>query len=241
MRDTTPTDQEATRLPRGARRKRRTRDKLLRAAMALIAEKGVGGVAINEITEAADVGFGSFYNHFESKEALHDTLLEEVLEAFGEALQQLVESLDDPAEVLSSSIRCTMRQAREQPAWGQFLVSTGFSGSLFSAGLGRHLQRDLREGVRRGRFRIEDPFMALVMTGGTVIAAIGTDIAAARPGSAMRRDARALGLDLSGLAERTSRAVLCSLGIPGSEADEIARRPLPDIHFTPAFLQPDDG
>src|SRR5262245_42665756 len=57
--------------PRGARRKRETREKLLRAAFRLIAERGVDGVAINEITEAADVGFGSFYNHFESKDAIH--------------------------------------------------------------------------------------------------------------------------------------------------------------------------
>ena len=48
--------------PRGVRRKRETRSRLMRAAMQLMAERGVDGVAINEITEAADVGFGSFYN-----------------------------------------------------------------------------------------------------------------------------------------------------------------------------------
>ncbi|EUC21006.1 regulatory protein TetR, partial [Burkholderia sp. BT03] len=57
--------------PRGARRKRETRGRLLDAALRLMAEKGMEGVAINEITEAADVGFGSFYNHFESKEAIY--------------------------------------------------------------------------------------------------------------------------------------------------------------------------
>ncbi|MGB1581288.1 MAG: TetR/AcrR family transcriptional regulator, partial [Nevskiales bacterium] len=60
--------------PRGARRKRQTRDKLMKAALQLMAERGKDGVAINEITEAADVGFGSFYNHFESKEAIHAAL-----------------------------------------------------------------------------------------------------------------------------------------------------------------------
>jgi len=39
-----------------------------------MAERGMEGVAINEITEAADVGFGSFYNHFESKEAIYAVL-----------------------------------------------------------------------------------------------------------------------------------------------------------------------
>jgi AcrR family transcriptional regulator len=51
----------AQREPRGARRKRETRDKLLRAAFRLMAQRGIDAVAINEITEAADVGFGSFY------------------------------------------------------------------------------------------------------------------------------------------------------------------------------------
>src|SRR5690349_18112328 len=57
--------------PRGARRRRETRSRLLMAALKLMAEKGMEGVAINEITETGDVGFGSFYNHFESKEAIY--------------------------------------------------------------------------------------------------------------------------------------------------------------------------
>lgn len=51
------------------RRKERTRTALVRAAQRLIAEGRVN-VPILEITQAADVGMGSFYNHFESKEQL---------------------------------------------------------------------------------------------------------------------------------------------------------------------------
>ena len=56
---------EVVREARGARRRRETRARLLDAALKLMADRGMDGVAINEITEAADVGFGSFYNHFE--------------------------------------------------------------------------------------------------------------------------------------------------------------------------------
>src|SRR5688500_309837 len=76
----------AEREPRGARRKRETRQRLLEAALRLMAKKGMEGVAINEITEAADVGFGSFYNHFESKEAIYGTVMEWVFEDFADAL-----------------------------------------------------------------------------------------------------------------------------------------------------------
>src|SRR5512139_2381797 len=95
--------------PRGARRKRETREKLLRAAFRLIAERGVDAVAVNEITEAADVGFGSFYNHFESKEAIHATVFGAVFDDFGEALERLTVDVDDPAEIIAICVRHTIR------------------------------------------------------------------------------------------------------------------------------------
>src|SRR4030095_6692086 len=55
---------------RVARRRLETRARLVRAARELMARKGVGATSIQEITEAADVGFGSFYNHFDSKETI---------------------------------------------------------------------------------------------------------------------------------------------------------------------------
>ena len=48
------------------RRKARTRAALIRAAQTLIAQ-GRTNVPILEITQAADVGMGSFYNHFENQ------------------------------------------------------------------------------------------------------------------------------------------------------------------------------
>jgi AcrR family transcriptional regulator len=42
-------------------------------------------VSIQEITEAADIGFGSFYNHFESKEQLFRTASEPGSRGYGPA------------------------------------------------------------------------------------------------------------------------------------------------------------
>jgi AcrR family transcriptional regulator len=73
---------------RHARRREATRAKLVEAAKALFARQGVDNTRIQEITDEADVGFGSFYNHFQSKEALievvlADTIAEGVLRLFG--------------------------------------------------------------------------------------------------------------------------------------------------------------
>jgi AcrR family transcriptional regulator len=56
---------------RPGRRERRaaeTRVRLFRCALALIAERGLQNVTVEDITEAADVGKGTFFNYFESKE-----------------------------------------------------------------------------------------------------------------------------------------------------------------------------
>src|SRR6185312_63783 len=72
------------------RRKQRTRAALIQAAQALIAE-GRLNVPVLEITQAADVGMGSFYNHFDSKEALFEAAVADVLDNHGALLDVLTE------------------------------------------------------------------------------------------------------------------------------------------------------
>jgi len=57
--------------PRAGRRERHraeTRDRLYRAALALFAERGFLETTVEDITEAADVGKGTFFNYFPTKE-----------------------------------------------------------------------------------------------------------------------------------------------------------------------------
>lgn len=63
----------------GGRRERRrleTRDKIFRAALKLFSEKGLSGTTIEDITEAADVGKGTFFNYFQNKEQVLSVLAE---------------------------------------------------------------------------------------------------------------------------------------------------------------------
>jgi AcrR family transcriptional regulator len=52
---------------------------LLDAALAEFSEKGVDATTIEDITEEADVGKGTFYRHFESKRAVVLALIEDVI------------------------------------------------------------------------------------------------------------------------------------------------------------------
>ena len=231
MRSTKTRATAPTAEPRGARRKRETRERLLDAAFRLMSERGMDAVAINEITEAADVGFGSFYNHFESKEAIYRAVIDVVFEAFGDALDRLVQDLDDPAEVIAVSIRHTLLRARRDPLWGRFLLREGLSPRAASGGLGPRLLRDIQRGVERGRFKIPDPEMTFIAVGGGVLSAIATELAlTARDPAAIAR----FGRDAADLPERAAAVLLHTLGLTFAQATAVAHRPLP-------AGQPDDA
>ena len=53
---------------RRERRAAETRVRLFRCALQLFAERGFSNVTVEDITEAADVGKGTFFNYFESKD-----------------------------------------------------------------------------------------------------------------------------------------------------------------------------
>jgi AcrR family transcriptional regulator len=56
-------------------RRDKTRKALLDASLALFAQRGIYAPSIEEITEAADLGKGTFYGHFSSRESLIGALV----------------------------------------------------------------------------------------------------------------------------------------------------------------------
>lgn len=67
------------------RRMAATRERLVSTALALFAKQGIYDTTVEDITEAADVGKGTFYQHFPSKTAIIRHLLHE---GFDELLNQ---------------------------------------------------------------------------------------------------------------------------------------------------------
>jgi len=64
------TDLESSSSPRVARRRARTRERILSTAASLFAARGVDKVTLTDITDEADVSRGNLYSHFNSKEEL---------------------------------------------------------------------------------------------------------------------------------------------------------------------------
>jgi AcrR family transcriptional regulator len=205
-------DQPPNRL---ARRKQKTRAALISAAQSFIAA-GKLNVPVLEITQAADVGMGSFYNHFESKEELFDAALTEVLDVHGALLDELTTSLDDPAEAFARSFRLTGRMFRQRPQECKVLLSSGLALLSSDRGVAPRARRDIRAGVDVGRFQVKDLSLAMAVVGGALLG-----LGQLLHDEPDRNDAEA--------ADTVTEHVLTLLGMAADEAHRICQLPLPDI------------
>ncbi|MBP1820660.1 TetR/AcrR family transcriptional regulator [Mycobacterium sp. OAE908] len=197
------------------RRKQRTRSALIQAAQALIAA-GKLNVPVLEITQAADVGMGSFYNHFDSKEELFEAAVADVLDTHGALLDQLTASIDDPAETFACSFRLTGRLFRRRPQESRILLVSGLNLMGSERGLGPRALRDITEATDAGRFTVDDPKLALAVAGGALLG-----LGKLLQDEPERDDAAA--------ADRVTEDVLRLFGLPADEAHDVCTRPLPDI------------
>jgi AcrR family transcriptional regulator len=197
------------------RRKQRTRAALIRAAQGFIAADKLN-VPVLEITQAADVGMGSFYNHFDSKEELFEAAVAEVLDTHGALLDKLTESLEDPAEAFAFSFRMTGRLFRLRPQECRIMLRNGPALISSDRGLAPRARRDIAAAAEAGRFHISDPQVSMVIAGGALMG-LG-HLLSEEPD---RDDAEA--------ADQVTEDLLRLFGLPADEALDICRRPLPDL------------
>jgi AcrR family transcriptional regulator len=75
---------------RHERRRLRTRKLLIQATLQLVLEKGYDAISIQDITDKADLGRGTFYIHFKDKEEVVWTMFQDLYQEFEqEAHKQL--------------------------------------------------------------------------------------------------------------------------------------------------------
>jgi AcrR family transcriptional regulator len=196
------------------RRKARTRAALIQAAQTLIAE-GRTNVPILEITQAADVGMGSFYNHFETKEQLFEAAVDVVIDAYGELLDRVTASIEDPAEVFACSFRLTGRLNRTEPELSRVLLANALRLVSLDSGLAPRARRDLAAAVEAGRFEIDDLDVAVTMTAGALVA-LG-QLLHDQPDR-----------DVETTSDRVAEDLLRMFGVPPRQAHRICTKPLPE-------------
>src|SRR5262245_17157135 len=146
------------------RRRERTRQDLLAAACRVLAEKGLHETKIADIAAAADVGVGTFYLHFDTKEALFDAVVDDTVRRLKAAIDEARATGRDAIEKTRASNAAFCRFAHENRS--VFRIVFGHAAAyndvirraqaLFAA----DIEETIREGIASGAFAALPPAVA---------------------------------------------------------------------------------
>src|SRR5947199_304803 len=146
------------------RRRERTRRDLLAAAVRVLARKGLHDTKVADIAAAADIGVGTFYLHFPTKDALFDAVVEETVARLKATIDAARAAAPDAVARIRAANAAFCRFAQENRE--VFKIVFGHAAAyndvirraqaLFAA----DIEETIREGVASGAFAPVPPPLA---------------------------------------------------------------------------------
>lgn len=148
----------AVKLTRTETRQRQTRLRLREVAYELMSSQGVDATTIQQITDGADIGFGTFYNYSPSKEALAQDVLDCMIHNVGQRNDLITQQLGetDPVRIVSNSVRFVIREMIANPVYRWWATRLDLLVDRMRVGFGPFGLRDIDRAVASGQYRIVD-------------------------------------------------------------------------------------
>ena len=142
----------------------KTRQKLLEVARNLFAHKGLEATTMNDIAAASGRGRRTLYTYFRNKEEIYFAVIEEELERLSEKMDEVAAMSVEPEEKIFAMIYAHLSIIRDTVARNGTLRAEFFRNiwmvekvrKTFDEEERRILTQVLKEGVEKGRFRIEN-------------------------------------------------------------------------------------
>lgn len=157
---------------RAGRKRARTHRAILDAARGLCAEHGYPALTVAAIAEAADLGVGTFYYHFQTKDDVLVALMEELLGRIQSEITRARKELRDPLARLRAGYRAFFRLSGADKDLLRVYYSSAAARADFTASAREFFEQDtvalIRQGQERGMIRAGDPhLLAQWVIGGT--------------------------------------------------------------------------
>ena len=152
----------------GSGKKLRTRAALVDAAIKVVAEKGMEALKITDVTTAADVANGTFYNHFEDKDAILREAAYAIVAEVSQKLDADMTGIDDgPTRVVTATAQF-IEIVVAAPDWAAVVLGGNEHVPQLRDDADAYLRADLERGVAQGKFDVEvtsllvDQILALI-------------------------------------------------------------------------------
>jgi AcrR family transcriptional regulator len=202
-----------------AERRSETQEKLLLSGLILGSEKPVKEISIEEIYTHAETSRGTFYKYFTGTNGLFKALGLNVANQIVEFLSPLKPLFADPAVAIASMTRLGIRLAVSIPMLGKLLLQTEWPNADKNTGILKDIEKDIKAGIKQGRFSDIPIDIGLGIVIGTTRAAI----------HAMLKNPPSKGYE-----DIVACQVLIGLGVDAKSAKEISTMPLPKLPPLPA-------
>lgn len=208
----TNTEQATPALTRGHKKKQRTRQGLLDAALRLFARKEVFETGLLELAEEAEVSTGTIYNYFRTREEVAEAVGIAMASEYSEGIARLSLGIENGAQRIAIGVRLFILRAIADPDWASALVRIVHFDKGLRSTLAMHVQADLRAGAEQGHLSFTDESIALDL----VIACATGGMRSAIEGRTVEQHA-----------EKVAEMVLKALGATPAKARKLANLPLP--------------
>jgi len=148
---------------RRERRRAETRERIVRHALQLFSERGVSATTIEDITDAADVGKGTFFNYFHSKEHILAHICQLQMGKIREFVSQAIQSAEPMDRVMHRLALIITEEFSRSPALVQTVLVPSFSSESMRQKMADDFRKDrlmLAElmAARQERGEIRDDF-----------------------------------------------------------------------------------
>ncbi|MGO9571564.1 MAG: TetR/AcrR family transcriptional regulator [Desulfomonilaceae bacterium] len=127
---------------RRERRRAETRERIIRAALRLFSESGVTATTIEDITNAADVGKGTFFNYFPSKEHILAHLCQLQMGKIREFVLRSIHSTESMDRLLYELASIITGEFVRGPALVRSILAPLFSSEAAGHQMADDLERD---------------------------------------------------------------------------------------------------
>ena len=199
-------------LTRGHKKKARTRQGLVDAALRIYAEKGIGELHLNGLAEEAQVSNGTVYNYFRSREEVLDAVGVELASQLSLKISAVSHSIDSGAQRLSIGVRMFIEQTRQDPVWASAVVCVYQHDQNIRSAVVDALRSDLQLGIQQGHFHVTDEDISMRMVTASTMGVMTAILA---------------GCQTAQVDSIVAESVLLSLGMARGAARRVAYLPLP--------------
>ena len=177
-------------------------------------EKGVAATTMLDIAERADVGAGTVYNYFKSKEDLAVAVLEGLMRDLAIRIEDVTDRFDDPAEVYAYGVRTVLETATTDARWAPILHRSEVIADAMFRKMGPFAIRDLELAAAAGRLEVSDAALVWRLSTHALI------------GASLAIITGQLSADAS---DEIVVRLLCMAGMGRRSAIELAGRPCPKL------------